>query len=68
MVRKQYQKTGRMPDSPETLKKLAVLLYIVALIAEHCNLDQIALTDHPIQQEIRSLTDVSRILTSKASR
>lgn len=38
-IRNEYLKTGSVPSQ---IQAAAMMLYITALIAEHCNLDQIA--------------------------
>lgn len=52
----QHRANGQISQAPQAI---TMTLYLVALLAEHCNLDQVALEDHVVQVEIRKICDVS---------
>ena len=53
-------------QSPQSSQAAAMMLYITALIAEHCNLDQIALTDPSVKAELAKITSVCPILVHRS--
>ncbi|RSH84025.1 Sister chromatid cohesion protein 2 [Saitozyma podzolica] len=51
-IRNEYLKTGSVPSQTQAA---AMMLYITALIAEHCNLDQIAMENEVVKAELQKI-------------
>lgn len=49
---------ARTPPDAEKTAPIALMLYITALIVEHCNFDLLAEDDDTIHREIRAITEV----------
>lgn len=52
----QYRMKGSIALAPQAV---SMMLYIVALLAEHCNLDQVAMEDHFVKMELVKISEVS---------
>lgn len=52
----QYRANGKISQPPQAV---SMMLYIVALLAEHCNLDQVAVEDHFVKMELVKISEVS---------